>query len=58
VTIKFRIFNQNRYYRNCDYGKFIHIMDIESNKIELWESNDAAYEKLGIKMYAKTIKLK
>jgi hypothetical protein len=20
-----------------DYGKFIHIMDIEGNKIELWE---------------------
>lgn len=23
-----------------DYGKFIHIMDIEGNKIELWEPND------------------
>ncbi len=24
-----------------DYGKFIHIMDAEGNKIELWESNDS-----------------
>jgi predicted enzyme related to lactoylglutathione lyase len=24
-----------------DYGKFIHIMDIEGNKIELWEQIDA-----------------
>ena len=23
-----------------EYGKFIHIMDIEGNKIELWEPND------------------
>ncbi len=23
-----------------DYGKFVHIMDIEGNKIELWEPND------------------
>lgn len=31
-----------------EYGKFIHIMDIEGNKIELWESNDVEYEKLVI----------
>jgi predicted enzyme related to lactoylglutathione lyase len=24
-----------------DYGKFVHIMDIEGNKIELWEPNDS-----------------
>ena len=30
-----------------DYGKFMHIMDIEGNKIELWEPNDIEYEKLG-----------
>lgn len=24
-----------------DYGKFVHIMDAEGNKIELWEPNDA-----------------
>ena len=23
-----------------DYGKFIHILDIEGNKIELWEAKD------------------
>src|SRR4030095_4472506 len=29
-----------------DFGKFVHIMDIEGNKIELWEPNDIEYEKL------------
>ena len=29
-----------------DYGKFIHIMDIEGNKIELWEPNDTEYKKI------------
>ena len=33
-----------------DYGKFIHIMDIEGNKLELWEPNDLEYAKLGIQM--------
>lgn len=28
-----------------DYGKFVHIMDPEGNKIELWEPVDAAYGK-------------
>jgi predicted enzyme related to lactoylglutathione lyase len=28
-----------------NYGKFIHIMDIEGNKIELWEPNDIEYGK-------------
>lgn len=28
-----------------EYGKFIHIMDPEGNKIELWEPGDIAYEK-------------
>ncbi len=40
----------------ADYGKFVHIMDIEGNKIELWESNDLEYEKMGIKMGSKTTK--
>lgn len=31
-----------------DYGKFVHILDIENNKIELWEPNDVVYEKMGI----------
>ncbi len=38
------------------YGKFVHIMDIEGNKIELWEPNDIEYEQLGIQMGAKTTK--
>ncbi|MCX6148138.1 MAG: VOC family protein [Candidatus Kapabacteria bacterium] len=29
-----------------DYGKFIHIMDIEGNKIELWEPNDLHFAKI------------
>lgn len=36
------------------YGKFIHIEDLEGNRIELWEPNDKEYEKLGIEMGAKT----
>jgi predicted enzyme related to lactoylglutathione lyase len=29
-----------------DYGKFIHILDIEGNKIELWEPVDIEYNKI------------
>jgi predicted enzyme related to lactoylglutathione lyase len=39
-----------------EYGKFVHIMDIEGNKIELWEPNDIEFEKLGKKMGARTTK--
>jgi predicted enzyme related to lactoylglutathione lyase len=39
-----------------EYGKFVHIMDIEGNKIELWEPNDLEFEKLGVKIGAKTTK--
>ena len=42
--------------QSADYGKFVHIMDIEGNKIELWEPNDIEYEKLGIQMGSKTTK--
>ena len=28
-----------------EYGKFVHIMDLEGNKIELWEPNDVEYER-------------
>jgi predicted enzyme related to lactoylglutathione lyase len=42
--------------QTVDYGKFVHIMDIEGNKIELWEPNDIVYEKLGIQMGLKTTK--
>jgi predicted enzyme related to lactoylglutathione lyase len=29
-----------------EYGKFVHIMDPEGNKIELWEANDDVYDKM------------
>ena len=40
----------------AEYGKFVHIMDIEGNKIELWEPNDVEFEKLGKQINATTIK--
>ena len=42
--------------QSADYGKFVHIMDIEGNKVELWEPNDIEYEKLGVQMGSKTTK--
>jgi predicted enzyme related to lactoylglutathione lyase len=39
-----------------DYGKFVHIVDVEGNKIELWEPNDIEYEKLGEQIKSKTTK--
>ena len=39
-----------------DYGKFVHILDLEGNKIELWEPNDIEYEKLGQQMGTRTTK--
>lgn len=29
-----------------EYGKFVHILDLEGNKIELWEPNDTEYDKI------------
>jgi predicted enzyme related to lactoylglutathione lyase len=29
-----------------EYGKFVHILDIEGNKIELWEPNDNEFDKI------------
>lgn len=29
-----------------EYGKFVHIIDIEVNKVELWEPNDHEYNKI------------
>ena len=40
----------------ASYGKFVHVLDIEGNKIELWEPNDIEYGKLGIPMGLKTTK--
>ena len=31
---------------NFEYGKFVHILDLEGNKIELWEPNDIEYDKI------------
>ncbi|MDN3549317.1 VOC family protein [Mucilaginibacter aquaedulcis] len=31
----------------ASYGSFVHLMDPEGNKIELWEPNDIEYAKLG-----------
>ncbi|MDD4993698.1 MAG: VOC family protein [Paludibacter sp.] len=39
-----------------DYGKFAHILDMEGNKIELWQPNDKEYEKLGKQLGSKTTK--
>jgi predicted enzyme related to lactoylglutathione lyase len=39
-----------------DYGKFVHILDPEGNKIELWEANDIEYEKMGVDMGCETTK--
>ena len=39
-----------------EYGKFVHILDPEGNKIELWEPNDIEFEKLGEQIGAKTTK--
>lgn len=30
-----------------DYGKFVHIMDVEGNKIELWEPVDTVFTAMG-----------
>ena len=30
-----------------EYGKFVHIMDIEGNKIELWEPIDSFFTQMG-----------
>ncbi len=40
--------------QSVEYGKFVHILDIEGNKIELWEPNDVEFEKLGRQIGAKT----
>lgn len=29
-----------------EYGKFVHILDCDGNKIELWEPNDDEYDKI------------
>ena len=29
-----------------EYGKFVHLLDVEGNKIELWEPHDVAFDKI------------
>lgn len=29
-----------------EYGKFVHILDLEGNKVELWQANDIEYDKI------------
>ncbi|HEY6952557.1 MAG TPA: VOC family protein [Bacteroidota bacterium] len=41
---------------SVDYGKFVHILDFEGNKVELWEPNDIVYEQLSVRMGTKTTK--
>lgn len=41
---------------SVEYGKFVHILDPEGNKIELWEPNDIEYEKLGQQLGSETTK--
>lgn len=31
---------------NYEYGKFVHILDGEGNRVELWEPDDIGYEKM------------
>jgi predicted enzyme related to lactoylglutathione lyase len=38
------------------YGKFVHILDVEGNKVELWQPNDIEYEKSGKQLGSKTTK--
>lgn len=39
-----------------DYGKFVHLLDPEGNKLELWEPNDVEYEKMGKQLGSATTK--
>ena len=41
---------------SASYGKFVHILDIEGNKVELWEPNDIEYDKMGVQMGLGTTK--
>ena len=40
----------------AEYGKFVHILDVENNKVELWEPVDTEFEKLGKQIGATTTK--
>jgi hypothetical protein len=42
------VFSQNNVFliETYDYGKFVHIMDDEGNKIELWEPVDKVFTEM------------
>jgi len=42
--------------QTVEYGKFVHILDVEGNKIELWEPDDIEFEKLGKQIGSMTTK--
>ena len=42
--------------QSVEYGKFVHILDVEGNKLELWQPNDIEFEKLGKQIGASTTK--
>jgi len=42
--------------QSVEYGKFVHILDVEGNKLELWQPNDIEFEKLGKQIGATTTK--
>jgi predicted enzyme related to lactoylglutathione lyase len=42
--------------QSVEYGKFVHIIDVEGNKVELWEPDDIEFEKLGVQIGATTTK--
>lgn len=42
--------------QTVEYGKFVHILDVEGNKVELWEPNDIEFEKLGKQLGSETTK--
>lgn len=42
--------------QTVEYGKFVHILDLEGNKLELWEANDVEFEKMGVKLGLETTK--
>lgn len=42
--------------QEVEYGKFVHILDVEGNKLELWEPNDVEFEKLGEQIGSKSTK--
>ena len=56
VELKKEGFNVTDTIEKYEYGKFVHIMDPEGNKLELWEPNDVEYEKMGVKLGSKTTK--